>query len=240
MKQTEIITGCSSFYNRKWTGVFYPDDLSTKNWFAYYCEHFDTYELNATFYKFPTVNSLHAWYKKSPDGFIFSVKAPRLITHNKKFDDCTREISELYAACLDGMKDKFGYVLFQLPPSFHYSPERLQRIVNQLDSDIQNVVEFRHESWWNKDVYDAFIDNKLIFCSVNHPTLPTAIIETAATGYIRLHGNPNMFYSEYSLEALNTLYTAIKQTAILDKAMVYFNNTAGTGGIINALAMKNL
>lgn len=240
MRQTEIITGCSSYYNRKWIGIFYPDDLSAKKWFAYYCEHFDTYELNATFYKFPSAKSLHAWYEKSPDRFIFSVKAPRLITHNKKFDGCAREIGEFYAACLDGLKDKLGYVLFQLPPSFHFSPERLQRIINQLDSDIQNVVEFRHESWWNRDVYEAFIEHNLIFCSVDHPTLPADIIETAATGYIRLHGNPTMFYSEYSLEALNALYAAIKQTEHFRKAMVFFNNTADTGGIINALAMSNL
>lgn len=240
MKRTEIITGCSSYYNRKWIDIFYPDDLPAKNWFDYYCEYFDTYELNATFYRFPTAESLQAWYEKSPDGFIFSVKAPKLITHNKKFDGCKREISELYAACREGMKDKLGYVLFQLPPSFHYSPERLQQIISQLDPDIQNVVEFRHESWWNKVVYDTFIDNKLIFCSLDHPTLPTTLIETTATGYIRMHGNPQMFYSEYSPEALNTLYAAIKEAENFKKVMVFFNNTAGTGAILNALAMKGI
>ena len=85
MKQKEILLGCSSFSNRKWIGIFYPEDLPSKEWFAYYCTYFNTYEMNSTFYKFPTSGSLHAWYKKSPEGFIFSVKAPKQITHIKKF-----------------------------------------------------------------------------------------------------------------------------------------------------------
>ncbi len=240
MKQTDIITGCSSYYNRKWTGIFYPDDLPAKTWFAYYCAHFSAYELNATFYKFPTAKSLHGWYEKSPDKFIFSIKAPKLITHIRQFDDCERELSEFYTACRDGMKDKLGYVLFQLPPGFHYSPEKLQLVISRMDFDFQNVVEFRHTSWWTKDVYDAFIENKLIFCSVNHPTLPTAVIETAATGYVRMHGNPDMFYSEYSIEDLHQLRDNIQNAKKLNKAMVFFNNTASTGGIVNALAMKEM
>ncbi len=240
MKQTDIITGCSSYYNRKWTGIFYPDDLPAKTWFAYYCAHFSAYELNATFYKFPTAKSLHGWYEKSPDKFIFSIKAPKLITHIRQFDDCERELSEFYTACRDGMKDKLGYVLFQLPPGFHYSPEKLQLVISRMDSDIQNVVEFRHASWWNKDVYDAFIESGLIFCSVNHPKLPTTLIETAATGYLRMHGNPDMFYSEYSIDDLHQLRDNIQNAKKLNKAMVFFNNTASTGGIVNALAMKKM
>lgn len=235
-----MIIGCSSYNNRLWVGPFYPPDLPAKSWFAYYCAHFNTYELNSTFYNFPTARSLHAWYQKSPDGFLFSVKAPKLITHNKKLVGCEREIAEFYAACRDGLQDKLGYALFQFPPSFHYSRERLDLIVTQLRSDIQLVIEFRHESWWNEEVYRAFIQHNLIFCSVNHPLLPTAIIATATTGYLRLHGNPTLFYSEYSNDELKHLYDEIRGTKNLHKMLVYFNNTASEAGIVNALTMKHL
>ena len=102
------------------------------------------------------------------------------------------------------------------------------------------MVEFRNASWWIKEVYEAFIKNKLIFCSVNYPGLPTSIIETAATGYIRLHGNPKLFYSEYSSEELNKMCDEIRVSKKLKKVFIYFNNTASTAGILNALAIKHM
>jgi len=239
MKQREIFTGCSSYYNRKWIGIFYPDDVPSKEWFAYYCEHFNTYEMNATFYKFPTSKSLHAWYKRSPEGFVFSVKAPKIITHIKKFVDCEREINDFYMACREGVEDKLGCVLFQLPPSFQYSTQRLDLIINNLDPDFKNVIEFRNESWWLQEVYDVFIKNNLVFCSVNYPKLPTTIIETASTGYVRLHGNPKLFYSEYSSGELNKIYDKIYRANKLKEVFIYFNNTASTAGILNALTFKH-
>ena len=218
MKKIEILPGCSSFYNKQWGDIFYPVDLPTKDWFAYYAERVNTYELNATFYKFPTTKSLQSWYKKSPDGFVFSVKAPKLITHIKKFLDCEREINEFYVACRDGLNEKLGCVLFQLPPSFHYSRERLDLIISNVNPQFQNVIEFRNESWWTQEVYKAFIKNKMIFCSVNYPGLPTTIIETTSTGYIRLHGNPQLFYSEYSSEELSKMCDEIHATKKLKKS----------------------
>ena len=240
MKKLEIFPGCSSFYNRKWVDIFYPKGMSSKDWFAYYCEHFDTYELNATFYKFPTSKSLHTWYEKSPDGFIFSVKAPKLITHIKKFVSCELEVNDFYAACRGGLNDKLGCVLFQFPPSFHYSAVRLELIIGNVNPDFKNVIEFRNESWWVQEVFDAFIKNNLIFCSVNYPKLPTTIIETASTGYVRLHGNPELFYSEYSPEELRKICDEIREAKKLKEAFIYCNNTASTAGIFNALAIKEM
>ena len=234
-----IIPGCSSYYSRKWIDIFYPQALPTKDWFAYYCEHFNTYELNASFYKFPTARSLQTWYKKSPEGFIFSVKAPKIITHTKKFVECELELSEFYLACREGLKDKLSCVLFQLPPSFAYTPEKLALIINALNCDFKNVIEFRNASWWIPEVFDAFIKNKLIFCSVSYPKLPTTIIATASTGYVRLHGDPKLFYSEYSEAQLSRMCGEIERAKKLKTVFIYFNNTASTAGILNALAIKN-
>ena len=236
---SEIYPGCSSYYNRQWQGIFYPEGLPTRDWFAYYCTRFNTYELNSSFYKFPTTRSLQSWYRKSPDGFRYSIKAPKIITHTKKFVSCETELAEFYAACETGLKDKLACVLFQLPPSFHYSPERLTLIVASVNTSFCNVIEFRHASWWIDEVFQAFRQHQLIFCSVSYPGLPAEIIATTPTAYVRLHGKPRLFYSEYSDAELDEV---MQQIAIhkCRQAYVYFNNTASTAGILNALTILRL
>src|SRR6478672_2232838 len=97
-----ILIGCSSYNNRDWKGIFYPDDLPTSKWFAYYCQHFDTFEVNATFYKFPTLRIMENWYKRAPEHFMYAVKAPKLFTHVKKFLDCEAQLAEFYHVCSAG------------------------------------------------------------------------------------------------------------------------------------------
>lgn len=231
----KLYTGCSGFYNRHWKGIFYPENLIQSKWFTFYCEHLKALELNVTFYKFPTVKSLDAWYKRSSEDFLFAVKAPRLITHYKKLIDCEKEIDEFYIACELGLKEKLGCLLFQFPPSFKYDASTLQLILNTLKPGFKNVIEFRNTSWWNNEVYDAFETNNIIFCSVNHPQLPEDIIVTTPTIYMRLHGNPKVFYSNYSDQFLEDLHNSIFQNKKIKEAYVFFNNTASTAGILNAL-----
>lgn len=239
MKNDGIITGCSSFNESYWKGVFYPETLPRKDWFAYYCRFFDTYEMNGTFYKFPTGQSLAAWYSKAPDGFLFSVKMYKGVTHFKKFRDCRLEIAEFYAVCSQNLKEKLACVLFQLPPSFGFSEERLGLILSSLDYTFNNVIEFRHISWWRDDVYAALRERGVIFCNVSYPQLPEAIEATAAMGYVRLHGVPKLFYSEYGAERLGFLrHQLLRQD--WEKAFVYFNNTASAAGITDALAFDKM
>ncbi|HEU4496869.1 MAG TPA: DUF72 domain-containing protein, partial [Flavobacterium sp.] len=149
MKNIKIHIGCSSFNTKEWSPIFYPENLPRSRWFGFYASHFNTYELNSTFYKFPTLKSLQNWHAKIPDGFIFSVKAPKIITHLKKFAECETEIGSFYKLCSEGLGEKLGAILFQLPPSFNFTSERLDMITRQLDQNYKNVVEFRNESWWN-------------------------------------------------------------------------------------------
>jgi len=238
MKKEHLHIGCSSFYNTYWKEIFYPADMPRKEWFDYYCQHFNTYELNATFYRFPTLKSLQAWHDKTPDGFLFAVKAPKIITHLKKFADCRQEISDFYEIVQQGFKEKLGCILFQLPPSFHYTPERLSLIVGSLDSGFKNVIEFRNQTWWSEDVYTAFSKSNITFCSVNYPNLPADIVQTNEIGYLRFHGNPKLFYSSYSDEELEQVADFLFSKNKFKKTFVYFNNTASTAGILNALALK--
>lgn len=234
--KNEVLIGCSSFNNRYWKGIFYPEDLPTTKWFEFYCQHFDTYEFNGSFYKFPTIKILENWYKRAPENFTFSVKAHKEITHIKKFINCRELISDFYSICKEGLKEKLGCILFQFPPSYDYSKERLNEIIMNLNTDFTNVVEFRHESWWNEEVWEAFLMNNITFCSVSYPKLPQTIFTEFPLLYIRLHGNEKLFYSGYTSAELTHLKNKIEEK----NAFVYFNNTAGTEGILNAVALQKI
>lgn len=171
--------GCSGFHYPDWKGLFYPLDLPKKNWFDYYCRHFNTLELNVTFYRFPQVKFLENWYEKSPADFCFAVKAPRLITHYKKFSDTQRLLVDFYGSVREGLKNKLGPVLFQLPRQIHYTDEWLQRILDGMDEDFTNVVEFRHNSWWIKKVFREMAKQDITFCSTSYPELPENAIINA-------------------------------------------------------------
>lgn len=237
MNSANIHIGCSSYYNYQWTDVFYPKDMGRDKWFDYYCKHFDTFEINSTFYKPPTVRTLQTWYKKAPEGFTFSLKVPKIITHIKKLEDCADELANFYSVCREGLADKLGCILFQLPPSFSYSEERLQLVLQAANTGFHNAVEFRNESWWRPDVYDALALRDIAFCGVSYPKLPTDVIATNKIGYYRFHGNPRLFYSEYESDQLETIAMELKEKGFV-KAYVYFNNTASTAGIVNALYMR--
>ncbi|MCP2025569.1 uncharacterized protein YecE (DUF72 family) [Flavobacterium sp. HSC-32F16] len=234
--KNKILIGCSSYNNRYWKGIFYPDNVTVAGMFGFYSQHFSTYEFNGSFYRFPTLKVFTNWYNKAPEDFLFSVKAPKDITHIKQFIDCENLLSEFYNVCKMGLKEKLACVLFQFPPSYQFTLERLNRIIKNLDLSFQNVIEFRHESWWNNDVWNAFLENNITFCSVSHPQLPQTIFKNFPLIYIRLHGVPKMFYSSYPLqELLNIRYETHSKSGF-----IYFNNTAGEAGILNALELKNL
>lgn len=235
-----ITIGCSSYNNRYWKGIFYPEDLPSAKWFEYYCQHFDTFEINATFYKFPTLRIMENWYKKAPENFRYAVKAPKLITHTKKFIDCETQLAEFYHACSAGLKEKLGYVLFQFPPGFHYDSEKLKNIIANLNPRFKNVLEFRHESWWITEVWNLLSKNNITFCSVNYPNLPSTIFSSDAVVYVRLHGKPQLFYSPYTTAELTDLAEELNNSKQTQKAVVYFNNTASTAGILNALELKQI
>jgi uncharacterized protein YecE (DUF72 family) len=235
----KVHIGCSSYNNYQWKKIFYPENIPASKWLEYYCSHFDTYEMNGTFYKFPTLRIMENWYKKTPENFVVSVKAPREITHYKKFIDCDALLTDFYAVCKSGLKTKLGPILFQLPPSFQYTPEKLNLIISQMDVEFDNEIEFRHPSWWIPEVWEELAKNNISFCSVSHPQLPETIFTTFPIIYIRLHGQSKMFYSEYSTDDLKIINDILIQNST-KPCFVYFNNTASTAGILNVLEIKKL
>ena len=232
--------GCSGFAYKEWKEVFYPQGLPQSRWFDYYTKHFNTLELNVTFYRFPTLKSLQSWYNKAPEGFIFSAKVPRWITHYRKFEETERMLGDFYGLLKDGLKEKMGAVLFQLPGRFAYSKDKLQKIISQVDHSFNNVIEFRNESWWRKDVVSALKKNGIGFCGVSFPNLPDDAVINTATPYYRFHGVPKLFYSEYSKTFVKNIFEQLDAKKTIKTVYVYFNNTATPAAINNARYLQTL
>lgn len=225
--------GCSGFYYKEWKDFFYPKGLAQKDWFKFYCENFNTIEINSSFYKMPTEKSLAKWYNDSPVDFSFTMKAPRLITHYKKLKDCTHDLAEFHQIIETGLKEKLACVLFQFPPSFSFTEDRLAQLIELLHNTSQNVVEFRHLSWWNETVFEQLAASDIIFAGQSYPSnLPDEVIQTSSSIYYRFHGKPVLYKSEYDIAVIEDFKKQVPTHA--KQAFVYFNNTWGTGAITNA------
>jgi uncharacterized protein YecE (DUF72 family) len=235
------LIGCSGFSYKEWKGEFYPPDIPQRKWFEHYCRHFNTLELNTTFYRYPTVKSLQSWYHQSPPGFVFSAKVPRGVTHFRKMVDTERMLGDFYQLLREGLAEKLGSVLFQLPPQFDHSEERLAAILRQADPSFRNSVEFRHASWWRPDVMEALGKQDISFCGVSFPKIAfdDAVINTDHC-YYRFHGVPRLFYSEYEPAFVEKIFQQISSHKELQTAYVYFNNTASTAALHNAAYLQEL
>ncbi|MFZ6010975.1 MAG: DUF72 domain-containing protein [Bacteroidota bacterium] len=231
--------GCSGYQYAEWRGIFYPESLPQRKWLEHYCEHFDSLELNVTFYRFPKLEFLQSCYDRSPAHFTFSVKAPRLITHYKRLSDAQGMLSDFCEAVHSGLREKLGCVLFQFPATFIFEDDRLEKLITLLKGDC-NVVEFRHDSWWQEKVYRALGDHNITFCSMSHPRLPDEVIRTTPTLYYRFHGVPHLYHSAYDPAKLKEIIKKIEDTENVEKAHVYFNNTAEGNAICNAKQLKVL
>lgn len=236
MISDKIHIGCSSFTNDSWKTIFYPNEYPKKKWFDYYCLHFNTYEFNGSFYRFPTVTNLVSWYNKAPANFKFSIKIPKEITHINKLENCEKSIAHFYKVITEGLSDKLGCVLWQFPPSFEFSEERLNLLISSLNPDFKNVIEVRHKSWWQEFIFNQLAKHSIIFCNTDYPNLPTDIIKNSSVTYLRLHGNPKLFYSEYTASEIEHFYKELSAKEFKE-IYIYFNNTASSAGIINALQM---
>lgn len=231
--------GCSGFYYREWKEIFYPKGIPQKDWFKYYCQHFNTIEINSSFYKMPTAKAFEKWYDDSPNDFVFTIKAPRLVTHYKQLNDCSGLMTDFYETVGKALKEKLGCVLFQFPPKFSFSEERLEKIINLLDPTFTNVVEFRHESWWDERILAALRQNKIIFCGQSYPsTLPDQVMMNNPIVYYRFHGKPVLYKSEYPLATIEQFANSIPSEA--EEIYVYFNNTWGTRALKNARQLQAL
>jgi len=230
--------GCSGWFYWHWKGKFYPTDLPQSKWFQYYAKHFNTVELNSPFYHFPKQSTAKNWYRQAPKDFVYTLKVNKAITHVKKFHDTEKLIKEFYKLG-DELKEKMGCFLFQLPPSLKYSEKKLEEIIEQLDLEKKNVIEFREKSWFRKEVYEELKKANIIFCIVSSPILPEEFVKTSKDVYIRFHGKTAWYRYNYSLSELKEWVERIKKAKPED-LWAYFNNDANAFAVENCLQLKKM
>jgi uncharacterized protein YecE (DUF72 family) len=168
------------------------------------------------------------------------MKAPRLITHYKQFNDSLQLLNNFYKVIREGLNEKLGPVLFQLPPQILYSVEKLKLILESLDPDFDNVIEFRHKSWWRDEVIVDLKKANICFAGISYPGLPEDPIINSKLVYYRFHGITKLYYSSYDSKALKKLEQTIIKDKNVEKVFVYFNNTATAAALDNANYLKSL
>lgn len=233
----KLYIGTSGFSYTYWKNRFYPEKLPTSQWLAYYATQFNTLELNNTFYRFPRVKTLEKQREIVPKDFVFSVKAHKIITHTLRMRNAKEKVREFMDLVQDGLQEKLGCVLFQLPPTLAYSEENLNHILESVPHAHQHIIECRHQSWWQEEVWQILQKNKLTFCRVNYPGLPVGPFIKEPLVYVRMHGVPELFKSSYNDEELKQLHASIPTSK---SCYIYFNNTMFEAGYENARTMQKL
>jgi len=182
-----VLAGASGYSFKEWKGSFYPDKIKPEEMLAYYAERLPTVEINNTFYRMPKAEVLENWRASTPEAFRFSIKASRRITHMARIKaESADSVAFLYKT-LATLGVKRGAVLFQLPPNLKKDLPRLTEFLRLLPEDHRAAFEFRNESWFADDVYDALKTAGATLClSEREDNAPPPLVETAAWGYVRL------------------------------------------------------
>jgi uncharacterized protein YecE (DUF72 family) len=189
--------GTSGYNYTEWKGPFYPADLPEKAMLAYYAQRFNTVEINYTFYRMPTVRILQGWAKEAPEQFLFTLKAPRRITHDLRLRDAADPVTD-FCETATALKKRLGALLFQLPPFLKKDSSRLEDFLHQLPPGFRVAFEFRNPSWFADDVYECMRRFNVALCVSESEQRDTPLEVTADFGYFRLR-RPD--YSDADLAA---------------------------------------
>jgi len=176
--------GTSGFQYTEWKGNFYPDDLPTAKMLPFYAERFSTTEINYTFHRIPAVKTIENWKMLTPGNFRFALKAPQKITHWSKLRDCADTL-EYFLKVVGKLGERLGPVLFQLPPTFKKDADVLNSFLRELP-DMRAAFEFRHESWFDNEIFNLLKSRNVALCIADTDALATPKQITADYGYFRL------------------------------------------------------
>jgi uncharacterized protein YecE (DUF72 family) len=216
--------GTSGWHYDHWCGPFYPQGMASGSFLAHYSEHLPSVELNNTFYQLPDKESVAQWREQTPAGFTFAVKASRYITHMKKLKDPDQGVPNFLEAVAP-LGDQMGPILFQLPPRWHFNPERLAAFLDYLPADRRYAFEFRDPSWFDDRAYDLLARHGAAFCIYHMHDCASPREITADFIYVRLHGTTGTYQGGYSARQLSGWAGAF--SAWLDQGkdiFCYFNN----------------
>lgn len=235
----KILMGTSGWSYEEWVGILYPSSNTPK--LKYYSSIFDTAEVDSSFYAMPSSKVVLGWIKNTPEGFKFSLKIPKSITHDMKLEVTDRLESELstFLKIIAPLYNsgKLGSLLLQLPPSLEFSIDRLERFINLLPTkEIRFAVEFRNLSWLRSETWDILKKKGVAYTIVDEPLLPNDIIVTADHCYIRWHGHGKAVWYDYRYSEQELEEWAKKLKNIrADEIYAYWNNHFHGFAVLNCL-----
>jgi uncharacterized protein YecE (DUF72 family) len=180
-----VFVGTSGYNYPEWRGTFYPEKFSTDKMLAYYAERFPTVEINYTFYRMPTEKLLKGWFDATPEGFAFTLKAPRRLTHDARLQRC-EDMLQAFCRTARTLGPKLAVLLFQLPPTFKKDADRLRAFVELIPEGTRAAFEFRHASWLDTEVFDALRARNIALCIADSEKMSTPVEATADYVYFRL------------------------------------------------------
>ncbi|MBO8160242.1 MAG: DUF72 domain-containing protein [Thermosipho sp. (in: Bacteria)] len=213
--------GTSGWSYNHWKNIFYPEDLEKNKWLKYYSSHFNTVEINATFYRLPFENIVKSWYKKTPEDFAFSIKGPKIITHKLRLKDIS-EYLEKFIKRVNFLNEKLKIILWQLPPSLKEDKLLLEEFIYILPKHVKHTIEFRHSSWFVDSIFNLLKENNISFCISDSSRYKGIWIKTADFVYIRFHGPTRLYTSEYGETSLKNFAKKILEFNC--ETYAYFNN----------------
>ncbi len=224
--------GCSGWWYKDWDGRFYPEGLDERGRLRYYCKYFNTTEVNVTFYRLPPITTFESWARRTPKNFVFSIKAPKEITHEMRLLYAERKMEKFYDLLSPLRKTgKLGVILFQLPPEFTKTQARVSRLrdfLGKLPSGYEYAMEFRHRSWITEETFRILEDHNVAYTIVDEPLLPPVINITSDITYIRFHGHGRKvwYYYNYRRDELERWAKKIRMDIEpkVRKLYIYFNN----------------
>jgi uncharacterized protein YecE (DUF72 family) len=220
-----LTVGTSGYSYKEWKGTFYPDDLPAAKMLPFYAQHFQSVEINNTFYRMPEAKTLTKWVGEVPDDFTFVLKAPQRITHQKKLNDAADDVRYFFEIAAN-LGSKLGPVLFQLPPYFRKDAARLRDFIGVVPRDARIGFEFRHASWMDDEVYGILRDRDAALCASDTDEVTdtdSILVPTASWGYQRLRR------TEYTDELLQAWRDRIAKQSWSDAYVFFKHEDEGKG-----------
>jgi uncharacterized protein YecE (DUF72 family) len=222
---SELRIGCSGWQYDSWRGRLYPQREPKRRWLELYAQHFDTVEVNSTFYRLARRDAVASWVTQTPAGFLFAVKASRYLTHVKRLLDVREGIARFYEP-IEPLRQagRLGPVLWQLPENFHRDDARLAGLLELLPAG-RHTIEFRHQSWFVPEVMQALGSRGVALTIGDHPLRPFQSYEaTADWRFIRFHFGARGRRGNYSATEIGTWAQRIAPWTCDGDVYVYFNN----------------
>jgi uncharacterized protein YecE (DUF72 family) len=219
-----IVVGTSGYSYKEWRGSFYPEKLREKDMLRYYSERLTAVEINNTFYRMPARETLLRWAEQVPDGFTFALKASQRITHRQRLGPSSLETVTYLLETASALGDHLGPFLFQTPPFLQKDVERLRAFLGVLPPERRVAFEFRHESWFDEEVYAALRAHNAALVSADKDDVVgpgPAPVPTADWGYVRLRRSD---YDDGSLQ----LWTDRIAAQPWQQAYVFFKHEEGS------------